>query len=79
MKNFFFKLKAIKLKSKAIYYVYHLSLSFLISFLVSAFIRDDKERLLLIVISMIVTVIILSLFGGYKAEKEAFEKSPKTH
>lgn len=75
MKNFFSKIREIKLRSKAIYYTYHISVGFLIGLLVSLLVDDDKERLYIIGISILTTMILLWLFGGYEAEKKSFKDS----
>lgn len=68
MKKFFYDLNKIKNSSKMVFYVYHLSVAFVIGFLLSLFVNDDKERFYIISIGMVVTITLLMLFGGYKGQ-----------
>ncbi len=79
MKKYLFEVRKFVIRSKAIYYTFHFSLSVVILLIFSLLLYSTGKELLVAVIAMLFSEIIFqSIVGWYKGAKETFMKNYDT-
>ena len=73
MKATFIEFQRIRLRNKLVYWTLNVSIAFLFGLLCSLFFESDREKILIIIGSVITDILVISLLGGYNQEKKKFE------